>query len=445
MEAEPVLEPRKPVKPIVGPEPIKLDEYIEKQTEAPYSEDIAKRIKMFFKKRKNNTKQFTYSDTGDLEVRSKSGAVEDTIRLRTFVLHEEKTREAIFDERKDALGEAEAQYEKALEELRRAQVEYRATGSMQPVLAAQQAAKEADQRLTRIRYGTRDILSLPNPETREILFENYYGDRVEKSKEVRRLFKNKDPYGKELYRLAVLELPYTQFYGKYIDTPVRQPQTGGKRRNSMDTSVPSDGTLRQKLRDGRWVRFFFETEGPTGFLSPFWPVEFTMDSVRYVSAYQAFEYQRATEAEMDGLKKNILQTRSVRTIRFLTKDLHTQPKNVPALWLRIFTAVYQQHPELARKLLETETDTLVFADPRDGPSGIGLAEGTREALDSSKWKGTNAVGMALETLRYSLREGSAAESAVDDAPTASVISLEDQQKAKVGAIIGAKKRFFNKG
>ena len=419
---------------------IDLGEYIREIP--PYPEDKAKLIEIFFKKRNTKPKLFTYTETGDLEIRSKTGVVEDTIRLQTYVPHDPQDREILDNERLDNLGEAQTQYETALEALRKATMEYRVSGAQQPVLAAQKAAEAADQILTRVRYGTRGIQSLPNPESRTVLFENYYGDRVEKSNEVRKLFPmTGDPYKKELYRLAVLELPFMKLYGKYVDSPDAEP--GQNVAAPMEIAGPSDGVVRQKLRDGRWARIFFETEdGPSGFLTPFWPAEFTMDSVRYVCPFQAFEYQRATEAGQEGLKKTILQTRSTRTIRFLTKKLETQPKDVKGLWLRIFTAVYQQHAVLKEKLMQTGTDALVFADIRQGPSGTGVGERTKECLDPSKWTGENAVGLALETLRSQFKEGTAKEAPTDAAPTASVITEEQQQAAKTGAIIGAKKKFF---
>jgi hypothetical protein len=411
---------------------IDLGEYI--RDVAPYPEEKAKRIEMFFKKRERLPKLFTYNEAGDLEIRSKTGGIEETIVLQTFVPISTDVRETLDQERLDALGEATSQYEAALDVLRKATANYKITGATQPVIAAQKTVSEADQILTRVRYGTRSIQNLMNPEVREVIFNQPY--------ETRRLFPMRgDPYRKQLYRLAVLELPLSKFYGNYVDTPDAVP--GQDVDATMDTVVPSDGVVRQKLRDGRWARIFFETEdGPSGFLTPFWPAEFTMDSVRYLCAFQAFEYQRASEAGHEGLKKNILQTRSTRTIRFLTKKLETQPKDVKGLWLRIFTAVYQQHPELRDRLLQTGTDALVFADVRKGPSGIGFSENTKECLDPSKWTGENAVGLALETLRYQFREGSAKEAALDMAPTESVITEEQQEKAKVGAIIGQKKRFF---
>ena len=411
---------------------IDLGEYI--RDVAPYPEEKAKRIEMFFKKRERLPKLFTYNEAGNLEIRSKTGGIEETITLQTFVPISTDNRAVLDQDRLDALGEANTQYEAALEVLRKATANYKLTGTIQPVLAAQKVVLEADQILTRVRYGTRSIQNLPNPEVREVMFDQRY--------EQKKLFPvTGDPYRKQLYRLAVLELSLSKFYGNYVDTPDAIP--GQDVDATMETVVPSDGVVRQKLRDGRWARIFFETEdGPSGFLSPFWGAEFTFDSIRYLSAFQAFEYQRASEAGQEGLKKNILMTRSSRTIRFLTKKLETQPKDVKGLWLRIFTAVYQQHPELKEKLLQTGTDALVFADVRKGPSGIGFSENTKECLDPSKWTGENAVGLALETLRYQFREGSAKEAATDMAPTESVITEEEQQKAKVGAIIGQRKKFF---
>jgi hypothetical protein len=89
--------------------------------------------------------------------------------------------------------------------------------------------------------------------------------------------------------------------------------------------------------------------------------------------------------------------------------------------------------------METGTDALVYADLRLGPSGIGLAEKDSRVLDPSKWKGENAVGLALETVRTQMREGSIQDIAANSKPKESVITEEEQSKAKVGAIINARR------
>ena len=420
-----------------------LGEYIREV--APYTEEQEKRIAMFYKKRERFPALFTYNKAGDLTVFNKAGTLEDTIRLKTFVALDPAQREVIDQERLDAIGEAQLRYEGAMDALRAATDQYKTTRALQPVLAAQKAVSEADQVLSRIRYGTRQVQGIPNPETRSVQFD--------KPKEGRKLFSTGDPFKKELYRLVVLEHPYLKFRGTYVDTPAGEEKEEEESKDAEGRA--SDATVRQKLRDGRWARIFFDADdGPSGFLSPFWPVEFTMDSdetgetTRYFTASQAWEYARAKEAGNENLMKAILQTRSTRTMRFVTKKLTAQPKNPKELWLQIFTAMYEQHPELKDKLLATGTDALVFADVREGPSGTGFGERTKDTLDASKWTGENAVGFALETLRYQMREGTVREGtavAAEGGPDQAVISEEQQAEARTGAIIGQRKRFFPKG
>jgi predicted NAD-dependent protein-ADP-ribosyltransferase YbiA (DUF1768 family) len=420
-----------------------LGEYI--RDIPPYTEEQEKRIAAFFKKRERFPALFTYNKAGDLTVHNKAGTLEDTIRLKTFVPLDGVQRELIDQERLDAIGEAQLRYESAMDALRVATQQYKITRGLQPVLAAQKAVNEADQVLSRVRYGTRQIQSIPNPEIRSVQFD--------KPKEGRKLFSNGDPFKKELFRLVVLEHPHLKFNGTYLDTPVGEEKEEEESKEAEGRA--SDATVRQKLRDGRWARIFFDADdGPSGFLSPFWPVEFTMESdetgetTRYFTASQAWEYARAKEAGNENLMKAILQTRSTRTMRFVTKKLTAQPKNAKELWLQIFTAMYDQHPELRDKLLATGTDALVFADVREGPSGTGFGERTKETLDASKWTGENAVGFALETLRYQMREGTMREGTAvraEGAPDQAVITEEQQSAARTGAIIGQRKRFFPKG
>lgn len=431
--------PANALAPPVKKKALDLGEYI--RDIAPYSDEQEKRITAFYKKKERFPALFTYSKAGDLTIFNKAGTLEDTIRLKTFVPLAPDQREVLDQERKDALGEAERLYEAALETLRSAMEQYKVSGEVQAVLAAQAAAANADQVLTRIRYGTRGVQVVQNPETRSVQFD--------KPKETKKLFPmTGDPFKKELYRMIVRELPLMKSEGTYVDTPVETEEAP-----APEGARDPDSTVRQKLRDGRWARIFYEADdGPSGFLSPFWPVEFTMEgddgtSIRYFTASQAFEYARAAQAGQEGLMANILRTRSTRTMRFLTKKLTVQPKNPKELWLRIFTAVYDQHPELKAKLLGTGTDAIVFADVREGPSGTGFGERSKETLDPSKWTGENAVGFALETLRYQMREGNAKEgtAVAEGGPDQAVITEEEQAAARTGAIIGARKKFFVKG
>ena len=306
---------------------------------------------------------------------------------------------------------------------------------MQPLIAAQKGMAEADQILSRVRYGSRAIQSIANPEVRDILFDQPY--------ETRKLIsEGKDPFNKELARLIVLEYPYNDFYGTYVDSADTESKTGDADAGFDEAPDASEITIRQIMKNGKYARVFFEAdESPNGFLSPFWPCEFTLDDVKYFTGLQAYEVLRAEESGNLELKKTLLGTRSTRTMRFLTKKLDFQPKDVKGVWLRILTAIYQQHPILKDKLLKTGSDTLIFADIRKGPSGTGLGERDAGILIQSRWLFENAVGAALEALRYQFREGTAAEAAATANPVAGVISTDEQSAAKVAAIINTKKKF----
>ena len=192
------------------------------------------------------------------------------------------------------------------------------------------------------------------------------------------------------------------------------------------------------------ARIFYDTDSDAnGFMSPMWVVDFTTNisgEIRYSSAIQAYEVERAKELGKDDVAANLLRTRAPRTIRLLTRSIKEHPKDARGLWVKIYTSIYEQHPILKAKLLDTGSDTLVFADVRDGPSGIGLSPTDSSALDPARWKGENAVGLAQETVRTRVREGGAEEAAAVVVQTGGSITEEDQKRAKVAAIINARRR-----
>ena len=134
-----------------------------------------------------------------------------------------------------------------------------------------------------------------------------------------------------------------------------------------------------------------------------------------------------------------MKATSARTVRLLTRNEKRHPANARGLWMEIYTAVAQQHPEWKAGLLATGTDALIYADPQAGPSGIAVDAASPDALDPSKWKGENVVGLVLETLRTQVREETLAE-----APTGEVnetaITEEQVQANRVGAIVNAARR-----
>jgi hypothetical protein len=76
---------------------------------------------------------------------------------------------------------------------------------------------------------------------------------------------------------------------------------------------------------------------------------------------------------------------------------------------------------------------------REGPSSVGLSNKDSAVLDPAKWKSENAVGVAQETVRSRLKEGTEGEVAESEAPQESTITEEEQKKAKVAAIINLRR------
>jgi predicted NAD-dependent protein-ADP-ribosyltransferase YbiA (DUF1768 family) len=405
----------------------------------PYSKETITEMRNFFKNRQKNPTKFTFSKEGDL---LKTGDDESVLPLYSYGPIEPSEQQKMDEARLDQLSAIEAKYEEALEALRQALLRFKADGYRAPVLAANAAVAELDSQRNAIRSAERDVEFIGNPETRQILFDQPHETRkllytvitFEKPE------KNEDEEDEiiGLTNVSVMKFrnyPSWQYAGRYSQTA---PAPEAKVAPS-----PATDRARVQLKDGRMARIFHDAEGdaPNAFLSPNLPIRFTFHDVEVASALQAYEIERATLAGLTELRQSLLKTTAPRTIRILTRKYTAHPESARDIWLAIYTALYQQNPELKEQLLSTGTDTLVFADPRPGPLGIGLASADIAALDATKWKGSNLVGVALETLRTSFRGGEVAEGeGVEEEAEEAVITGEEQAKAKVGAIINARRR-----
>lgn len=416
----------------------------------PYDTEVLNSITKFFRSRAKNPAKFTFDTDGNLEIKDPNG----TIQLKRFMPLEPSDRAALEEYRLETLADLDEKYEAERVVLVAAWEQFHTTGAMRPVLAANQRVAELDARRSAIRTAVRNIVFIENPQTNEVVLTDRYEERkmfgakdpfgrvaermvqFGQTGEVAKKLKN-DPFDKLMYRLCFYDFKPEHDQGKYVaDEDAAPTEEGG------EGDEPSEMLFRQTLKDGRKARIFFDTDSDVnGFLSPMWPVDFTMGDTRYCMAMQAYEAERAKELGMDELRNSILKTRSARTIRLMTRKVTAHPADAKGLWLKIFTEVYQQAETLKGKLLATGTDALVFADLREGPSGIGLAEKDSGVLDPTKWKGENAVGVAQETVRARMREGALADKPAAEAKE-SVITEEEQNKAKVGAIVN---NFRNRG
>lgn len=395
----------------------------------PYSAEQIKQIGAFLKKRSKLPGQYTFSATGNLE------SPDMNVALLNYVPLEPAYRDAQEQLRLDAIAQIEAQIIAVQETLRTAWM----AGEVAPIIRANQEVADLEVQRAAMRSAVRFTVPIPNPETRTILFDQPYETRklINPSTEPyqyydpsREASKVKDPFDKEVTRLVTRDFPSARFYGRYVPdeaVPVKKKE------------VTEEDEVLKTLKDGRKARIVFDTEDATnGFLSPMWPVEFTFNETRYFTALQAYEAERAKELGNEPLRASLLKTRSARMIRILTQKVTGNPADAKGLWLGIYKAVYQQHPELAQRLLATGGDAIVFADARPGPSGTGVSEKTEAILDAAEWKGENAAGLAQEQVRSQLREATLEEAPAAEAKKA-VISEAEQTRARVGAIINSKR------
>ena len=402
----------------------------------PYDEVRLAAMAKFFTLRKKLPGQYIFNADGNLEVKegvgkAKSKMPPGVIRLANFVPLEASEREAIEEARRAALAELDQLYEEENWTLEKAWEEYRSTGAMRGVLASNQRMTELDARRCAVRAAVRDVMYIKNPVVKQIILSDRY--------EERKMFGNGDLFDKEIARLSLYTFRPEVDHGKYVMDEGDQPRRVAEPAEAVDEILNI-----QRLKDGRAARVFYDVDSDAnGFLSPMWVVDFTMNvgkDMRFSSAIQAYEYERAKELGNVPLAESLLKTRSPRTIRLLTRKMEGHPADVRTLWMKIYTAIYEQHPNLKARLLATGSDTLVFADIRQGPSGIGLADKDPAALDPAKWKGENIVGVAQETLRTRMREGTEDEAAGASAPTVGGSITEDEQKkGKIAAIIHARR------
>jgi hypothetical protein len=174
---------------------------------------------------------------------------------------------------------------------------------------------------------------------------------------------------------------------------------------------------------GTVVLFITDTEDPqTGQFHPAKEREFVYNETRYASPYQAYEAERFKELENDEMVKKILGTRSAKTIKNLVSMEHTQPQFPLKLWEEILEAFYTQFKDATETLKATGSARFHMMD---------------------KQIGTPEYANALANVRTKLKERENEAPGSTEEVKQSVITEDEQKKAKVGAIVNNfRKRAF---
>lgn len=341
------------------------------------------RMKYFYQMRAKDPVQYTYTPEGDLRMPAVKDMPAVTIPLRYFSGLEPEERQELETRRTTDLLEIEAAYEESLLTLREAIAKYREGGQLDEDAIAVVRANEEVRLNSKLRsdfaYPSKWIKDIENPTTSDILLNQRYEERK---------------MGFDVFLFKRQDLSKDNAWGHYR------------------ASRPAEGVMEGGGNTS--VLFITDVEDKqTGIFHPAYIREFVFSETQYVSPYQAFEAERFKELGNETIRKQILGTRSARTISNIAEKEDKQPANPNKLWEAILDAFYTQHTDLAEKLKET---------------------GSAKFHTMDKQIGSQVYVDALEKVRTRLREDSGAEKATEIAKE-SAITVEEQKKARTGAII----------
>ena len=371
-------------------------------------------LEQFYKGRRENPGRYTYAEDGNLVILDQTGKPSKTIPMQNFrsltpeeVLelsrqrldevrkYEVGSKEVTNEEKKEESEEkpkGEMSYVDAIANLRNIYTRFkRGDGDItaRDVKDANVKVMEAEQRRNKALYPVdmRYIDEVNNPMIKSILLESKDDRRMRTIVSIYRHF----PFEKK------------DAFGHYLTA---EEEAALAQKASMKGGAVIDVVLIETYDDPS-----------RGFLHPAYTKDFSYSSTQYSSVYQAYEVERLKVLKNQTLVDQLMKTRSPKTIASLAAQDPTPIPNAYDLWFSILKAFYQQNTDLGKKLLETGSAIFSLRD-----SAMPTPSEYLRAL------------MSVRSLVAEKQEGGAV------APIDShVISEEEQKKAKVGAIINARR------
>lgn len=345
------------------------------------SADPVEQMRLLYKLRAKKPLRYIYTPEGELV--DKEGEY-PSAPLRPFSTLMPEERHELEEERQKQLTIAEENYERALDDLRSALdlFEGDPNGPVLSVVRANEKVREASILRSSLAYPLKWTVAAENPEIRDILLPEIHERRK---------------MGYDVFLLKRRDMIQENYLGRYREIGGIVEQKGG----SINAQI-------QK------VLFITEPEDrETGIFHPTSTAEFNFNGTRYSSIYQAYEAERFKELNNEILRKQILGTRSARTIHAIVEKESIQPKDPRGLWQDILEAFYLQNKDAAQRLLDTGSAKFHLMD---------------------KQFGNQLFIESLEAVRTLLRENEDNELTPVDI-TESVITEDEQKKARTGAII----------
>lgn len=347
--------------------------------------DDLEKMKAFYRLRAKNPRVYQYTAEGNLEIKAgnPAGFPASLIMLRAFSELRSEELEELEVKQKEQQAEVENQYVAKMKELRGVYDAFLSdktnTDLANQVVRLNEELRELSVRRNKILYPEHWIHDVENPEVRKILLDQTHEER---------------------------KLGYDAYLFKRYSLS-RQDAEGHYR---------AHGEVVAGMKGGATTVFFLTSsdDPKTGAFHPITETEFVYNETKYASPYQAYETERFKMLEDEGMVKKLLGTRSAKTIRQLVSQDPRPVQNPELLWTEILEALYTQNKSLAEKLKETGSARFHMMD---------------------KLFGSPLYANALVTVRTKLKEREDEAPSGGGAVIQSVITEQEQQKAKVGAII----------
>lgn len=355
---------------------------VPKQADSFEKSSTEEKIKLFYSYRSKFPQFFVYTAEGNLQVLENPKEIPPmVIPLRAFgALRPEELQEIEVKQNAEQLT-VEAEYVEKLKELREAHELYNPMSpeSTAAIVRINEQLRQLSVLRNKTMYPEQWVKTIESVDTRRILLDQPHEER---------------------------KMGYPVFLYKRFNLS-RADAEGHYREHG-------EGVL-GSMEGGTVVLFITDTEDPkTGMFHPATEREFVFNETRYASPYQAYETERFKELEDEKMVKQLLNTRSAKTIKNLVSMEPRQPQHPIQLWEDILESFYTQHKDATEALKATGSARFHMMD---------------------KQIGTPVYANALASVRTKLKEKENDAPGFLDKVKNSVITKEEQNKAKVGGII----------
>lgn len=152
---------------------------------------------------------------------------------------------------------------------------------------------------------------------------------------------------------------------------------------------------------------FHNPNEENGYLSNWYPSQFTVEKKTFSSMEQFMMYRKAILFGDEVVATNILATHDASQIKVLGRQVSNYDEHI---WNGIrqivvyegLLAKFLQNGDLKDELISTDEAILAECAVKDLIWGVGLSMKDPDRLDKTKWKGQNLLGYTLMMVREHL-------------------------------------------